>query len=365
MAALLIVLLLAALFLLQGLLYSRLWGKGLEVKIAFREEYAVEDDTAVLTEVVVNDKLLPLPVVEIDFHMDKGLRFSGEANTAVSDRSYRRDVFALGPRQKITRTLDFQCRRRGYYRIDQAGLDVRNLLLTKKYVSASPQNTDFYVLPRPVPTQRIQIPFSQIMGSAVSRKRVYDDPFEFSGLRDYTRGDPMKYINWKATAKTGDLLVNLHESTLSQKVAVLLDLEGLGVQQADVLNEEAARIACALCVRLLEAGVQLAVYSNGVDALTGKPMALPEVSGAGSALSLRKAFACAQAANGLRPIEDFFPGDDGDLLCVLVSRSQREELAQAFARRAGKREWMQIIPYRDEYDEMPQYGAVRRLYWET
>ena len=157
---------------------------------------------------------------------------------------------------------------------------MRNLLLTKKYVSASPQNTDFYVLPRPVPTQRIQIPFSQIMGSAVSRKRVYDDPFEFSGLRDYTRGDPMKYINWKATAKTGDLLVNLHESTLSQKVAVLLDLEGLGVQQADVLNEEAARIACALCVRLLEAGVQLAVYSNGVDALTGKPMALPEVSGA-------------------------------------------------------------------------------------
>ena len=175
----------------------------------------------------------------------------------------------------------------------------------------------------------------------------------------------MKYINWKATAKTGDLLVNLHESTLSQKVAVLLDLEGLGVQQADVLNEEAARIACALCVRLLEAGVQLAVYSNGVDALTGKPMALPEVSGAGSALSLRKAFACAQAANGLRPIEDFFPGDDGDLLCVLVSRSQREELARAFSRRAGKREWMQIIPYRDEYDEMPQYGTVRRLYWET
>ena len=53
----------------------------------------------------------------------------------------------------------------------------------------------------------------------------------------------MKYINWKATAKTGQLLVNLHESTLSQKVAVVLDLEGLGVQQADLLNEEAVRIA--------------------------------------------------------------------------------------------------------------------------
>ena len=98
MAALLILLLLAALYLLQGFLYDRFWNKGLEVKIAFQEEYATENDTAALTEVVVNDKLLPLPVVEIDFHMDKGLRFVGEANTAVSDRSYRRDVFAMGVR---------------------------------------------------------------------------------------------------------------------------------------------------------------------------------------------------------------------------------------------------------------------------
>ena len=146
MTALGILLLLAALYVLQVVLYDRLWGKGLEVKTSFQEEYATEDDTAALTEVVVNDKFLPLPVVEIDFHMGKGLRFTDEANTAVSDYTYRRDVFALGPRQKITRTLEFRCARRGYYRIDQAGLDVRSLLLTKKYVGSTPQATDFYVL---------------------------------------------------------------------------------------------------------------------------------------------------------------------------------------------------------------------------
>ena len=118
MTALGILLLLAALYVLQVVLYDRLWGKGLEVKTSFQEEYATEDDTAALTEVVVNDKFLPLTVVEIDFHMGKGLRFTDEANTAVSDYTYRRDVFALGPRQKITRTLEFRCARRGYYRID-------------------------------------------------------------------------------------------------------------------------------------------------------------------------------------------------------------------------------------------------------
>ena len=367
MTAVFILLLLAALFWIQLKLYDKLWRKGLEIQIDFCQEYATEDDTAALQEVIVNDKFLPLPVVEIAFHMDRGLRFTDEANTSVSDQSYRRDVFALGVRQKITRTLEFQCARRGYYRISQADLDVRNLLLTKKYVGGTPQNTDFYVLPRPVATGRIDIPFSQIMGSVLSRRKVYDDPFEFAGLRDYSQTDPMKYINWKATAKAGKMLVNVHESTLSQKVAIVLDLDGVGKQQADLLNEEAVRIACSLCMRLLQAGIQISVKSNGVDVLTGKPMSLPEVAGAGSILALRKAFACVKAANGLAPVQAFFPGEEEgrDLLCVLVSRNQREDLARDFAQRAGVRDWVQIVPYRKFRQELPAFGSVRRLYWEV
>lgn len=365
MAVLWILLLAAGLYLLLGLLYRRFWNKGLRAQLTFTQEYGVEGQESTLREVVENDKLLPLPAVEISFHMDKGLQFSQGDNSSVSDATYRRDIFALGPRQRITRSLDFVCGRRGYYRIDEAGLLARDLAMSQQFLTAFPQNTSFYVLPRPVDAQRIAIPFSQLMGSVISKKRVYDDPLEFAGLRAYSREDPMKYINWKATAKTGEMLVNIHESTLSQKVAVVLDLEGLGVQKADVLNEEAVRIACTLCSRLLEAGIVVSAYSNGIDVLTGKPMALPEVSGAGSVLSLRKAFACAKAANDLIPIEEYFPGEDSDLLCVLVSRSQREDLARAFAQCAGQREWVQIVPYQDSYEEMPQFGTVHRFYWEV
>lgn len=42
MTALGILLLLAALYVLQVVLYDRLWGKGLEVKTSFQEEYATE-----------------------------------------------------------------------------------------------------------------------------------------------------------------------------------------------------------------------------------------------------------------------------------------------------------------------------------
>ncbi len=338
-------LLLAAFFFLR-FLYDRRWDRGLSCALRFREEYASEGETSVLTEEIVNNKRLPLPAVEIDFHMDKRLRFSDGQNSSVSDQSYRRDVFALSVRQKITRTLEFQCAGRGYFRIGEAGVTARDLFLTRKYLTARPQHTEFYVLPRPVPVRQIAIPFSRIMGAALSRKKVYDDPFEFAGLREYARGDPMKYINWKATARAGELLTNLHESTLSQRVTVLLDMEGRSIQR----NEDSVRIACSLCERLLWEGVELSIYSNGTDALTGGRWKLENVSGPGSLLFLKKSFACVQAENGLPGVCDFLAeGDRQEDLLVLISQSQRQEMADRFSQAVGKGRGVYIIPFQAQH----------------
>lgn len=365
MTILLLLLLLLALYLLQKLLYRRFWHHGLRTEVRFTGEYAQEEQEAELTETIVNDKLLPLPVLEIDFHMDKGLRFRDEENASVSDRSYRRDVFALGVRQRIVRTLRFRCVRRGYYRIDETGLCARDLLLTDKYFSSQPQSTEFYVLPKPAETGRLSIPFSHIMGSLLSRKKVYDDPFTFAGLREYARTDSMKEINWKATARTGALLVNMRESTLSQKVVVLLDMEGLGVQSADLLNEAVVRVACSICERLLREGVPVDVLSNGTDVLTGKPMKALGVAGAGSVLPLKKQFACLQAGNGLPAVWDCFPEKQRTGLpafYLLLSRSTGEELVRRFSAFVGKDEAMHIIPFRQEHPEKQAGGNVK-LYW--
>ena len=56
----------------------------------------------------------------------------------------------------------------------------------------------------------------------------------------------MKYINWKASARGGTLLVNQHDSTLSQKVTVLLDCTGIGSAVTDALNETAISIAAEM-----------------------------------------------------------------------------------------------------------------------
>ncbi len=367
-----ILLLLCLLFLLVRWLYDHLWNRGLSCRLSFRDEYAVESEISALTEVLSNHKLLPLPVVEIDFHMDKRLRFADGKNSSVSDQSYRRDVFALAPHQRITRTLEFQCTGRGYFRIEQAGITALNLFLTRKYLTSQVQFTEFYVLPRPVPTAQISIPFSQIMGILLSRKKIYDDPFEFAGLREYSLGDPMKYINWKATARAGELLTNLHESTLSQTVTILVDMEGVGARSADWLNEAAVRIACSLAERLLLSGIELNLYSNGRDVLAGDQWKLEHVSGAGSLLPVKKKFACLQARNDLPPICSCLPeavparrsGEEGSLL-VLVSKSQRPEDLKIFAELTGKEKGVYIIPYKSEHDQLPAPETIDLIWMEV
>ncbi len=337
----------AALWLLFQLLcrlYDRFWQKGLSCDIQFTQDYAVEDETSALSEVIVNRKLLPLPVLEISFHMDRRLQFGDGQNASLSDQTYRRDVFAIAARQKITRRLEFKCAGRGYFRINETGVNAQDLFLTRRYVASTPQNTDFYVLPRPVSTSQIQIPYARLMGAVLSRKRVCDDPFEFGGLREYARGDPMKYINWKATARAGKLLINLHESTLSQQVTLLIDMESGGLQ-GDFLNEAGVRVACALAERLLADGVELSLYSNGGDVKTGQPWRLEGVSGAGSLLFLKKKLACLGTGTGLPAVCSLppRPAAEDDLL-VLVSRNQRADQGEAFATLVGKGHGLQVIP---------------------
>lgn len=369
MTLLMLLLLLLMIGLLARKLYDRFWGRGLSCRVEFCQEYAVEDETAALTEVVVNDKLLPMPVVEINFHMDKRLRFGDGQNASVSDQSYRRDVFALSVRQQITRTLEFRCAGRGYFRIDEAGVTAQDLFLTRKYLDSRPQSAEFYVLPRPVPPEKLAVPFAQVMGAVLSRQKVYDDPFEFAGLREYARGDPMKYINWKASARAGGLLTNLHDSTLSQKVTVLLDMEGKGVQQADFLNEAAVRAACSLCERLLLAGLRLDVYSNGRDAQDGGPWKAAGVSGRGSVLFLRRRFACVEAENGLPPVTEYLPraqgvGGERDLT-VLVTRNQREDAIEEFSQALGKGRGVALLPYREEHRELSGWSNVTAVWMEV
>lgn len=217
MSIVIIFVLAAVLLSMQRYVYGWFWDWNLYADAWFDCRAVTEGETTVLNEMVVNAKWLPLPVLHFLLQTDRELIFNGESksNTTVSDQNYRIDVYSLMPWQKITRRLTFCAAKRGYYPVRELSLECRDLFYKKFPSLEMPVNTWLYVYPKLVFTEELELVFQKLMGEILIRRRLLEDPYAFSGIREYQTYDTMRQINWKATARTGELRVNCCQSTAS------------------------------------------------------------------------------------------------------------------------------------------------------
>ena len=64
-----------------------------------------------------------------------------------------------------------------------------------------------------------------VPGSGGSRRqpRPVTRSYEFDQIKEYVRGDDLRRINWKATARRGETMVNRYEAERSQRIYCLID----------------------------------------------------------------------------------------------------------------------------------------------
>ena len=245
-----------------NLYYATYWKKNLVVSLNFLQDYVYAGEQAQMTEQIENRKKLPLPVLEVSFHADKKLSFLDCENTNVSDYVYKRDIFALLGHQRITRKLAIHCPKRGCYRIDESWMTTFSLLHRRRFSVKSLVNTELYVYAARTNVSDIVVTCERLMGSIQCAKRLYEDPFAFSSIREYTATDPMNTINWKASAKTGELMVNTFESTLTEKVMIYLDMEDGAILKYEYLVEESVSIASSLAQKFIARGMEVGICVN-------------------------------------------------------------------------------------------------------
>ena len=242
--------------------YATHWNRNLNVTLNFLQNYAYAGEQAQMTEQIENRKRLMLPVLEVAFHMDRRLTFHDCENTHESDYVYKRDLLALLGNQRVTRTLTLDCTKRGYYRVDESYLTSFSMLHKRRFSVECPADAELYVYATRTDVSDILIACERLMGSIQCAKRLYEDPFAFSSIREYTVTDPMKTINWKASARTGDLMVNTFESTLTERVMICLDIEDSGILKYEYLVEESVSIASSLAQKLIARGMEVGICVN-------------------------------------------------------------------------------------------------------
>lgn len=281
--------------------YRKNWSRGVDIGIRFDSDGVFEGEEAGLSENVSNRKLMPLWWGSIQYPMPGSLKpLEPGSGTAGSHR----DTVSVFSYENLHRTLRFTAAKRGYYRIREAELTTEDLFFSYKYIKRYPIDTEFYVYPDILHTERFSIDFNRIVGEAIVRRHAIEDPFQLRGIRDYTPLDSLKDINWPATARTGDLKVNEYSNTSSQEVLLLLDFDGYNAYDHEKLKEDLIRAAAQLTVRLLKAGVPVGLLSNATDCVTQEEIRLPCRGGLDQNLRLLRQMARMDTGRLSRPFDE-------------------------------------------------------------
>ena len=280
MTVLIMMLIVLGLLALQRRLYRKYWDKKLDLKLNFSAKEAFEGEKLTLREEVTNAKLLPLPWVTAKFQISRNLIFTEGRNHRITDDYYQNDLFSINMYQRITRRQEFLCGSRGYYRIKSADLASSDLFIREKLVRRVPCHTELTVLPRLIPFGELEVIYRQVFGEIEVRRFTNLDPFAFRGIREYRPDDDFRLINFKATAKTGQLMVNVNSSTASQELIILLNLRPYGGWTSNEVLEEGIRLAASVAEHFSALGMAVGVLSNGRDAESGASVLLEPGSGA-------------------------------------------------------------------------------------
>ena len=175
-------------------------------------------------------------------------------------------TFVLG-RSEATIRYKAKPMRRGQYRLDKIVLEVEHPFLAWKSAKELKVDLELEVKQKLRKITKVEalrgVARSPMPDIDVSRIGVPGT--DFREIRDYVAGDPMKFVNWKATARRGKLMVNQYEVEGKKAVWIFVDANPYMTFGKTIRNylECAIEIANALSYYFTSRGHKVGLYIIG------------------------------------------------------------------------------------------------------
>lgn len=162
-----------------------------------------------------------------------------------------------------------ECNRRGYYQIGPLVLETGDLFGLHRRFKVLSKPSYLMVLPKPVPLTGYDVASRRPIGEVTMTYRIFEDPTRISGVREYQRGDSLNRINWKATARTGELQSKVYEPSTVIGATLLLDFHRQAFPRRHEPYRSEIAITCAASIAntIYHMNQQIGLVSNGRDAV--------------------------------------------------------------------------------------------------
>jgi uncharacterized protein (DUF58 family) len=175
------------------------------------------------------------------------------------------------PRTFVEAVAPFYPRERGLVRLSAVYLRLENVLgfLTRRYrIDLGGEIRVFPDLSAVEQYGRLARR-TTLIESGLRKMRLRGAGTEFESLREYLPGDAFRQVNWKATARHGQMMVEQYEIERSQNVLVLLDAGRLMTPRIGPQRKFDYALTAALSIAQI---AQAAGDNVGLTAFAAKPM---------------------------------------------------------------------------------------------
>lgn len=251
---------------------SRLWARVSLEEVVYSRELsetrAFVDETIELDVHLVNGKFIPVPWVEVRELVPEATRVVGgrtrssglpQLNVLLRNTSLRSHEQLLWPLRLLTTT-------RGYFRIGPTRLRSGDLFGFFDNERVFEQQDAIVVYPKTYPLPDLGLGSARPFGERRGGSPIFEDPLRVIGVRDYIPGDPLKRVDWKATARVGRPQSRLYEPSRTQSVTVALNITTLEQTWEGfdpLLLERGVSVAASVAREMFDRGSAVGLMANG------------------------------------------------------------------------------------------------------
>ncbi|MDT8717443.1 DUF58 domain-containing protein [Clostridium sp. 19966] len=213
--------------------------------------------------VIENNKKLPVfflnisEVVPLELKESKGAHIVYQSNFANIINN-----FSISSYERVKKTFKLHIDRRGVYRFKKMQISVGDIFGFSTEDHEVYSSKEIVVAPYIRELDNLKINGTSIQGDNIIRRWMYKDYLYIKGIREYSAGDRMKDVNWKYSARLGNLMVKEYDYTHDTNIIIILDMDKYIVNSDFQGAEEAIELAASLSNASIAQGIPVGMWTN-------------------------------------------------------------------------------------------------------
>jgi uncharacterized protein (DUF58 family) len=226
---------------------GRLWGRHLFDRVTLRrslsETRAFIDEPVILSVELENLKLLPLPWYEWRVGVSQQIVIEGQrlAAAAMPGMSWLVRRGAIGWYERQRWAFSVRASERGRHQFGPGSMHSADLFGFFPGHYNDNDTAHLVVFPRVFSLPELGFPADRPFGELKGASPVFEDPRRIAGIREYRPGDPLRRVDWKATARSGEMQSRVYEPSGTRQVYILLNIDTLEHSWEGYLKDELER----------------------------------------------------------------------------------------------------------------------------